>query len=136
MNEPILVSACLLGLATRYDGQSKPDPFLIDLLSKKYLIPVCPEQLGGLPTPRVAAEIVGGDGLAVWMSKAKVLNKKGEDVTMAFCKGAKEVLRLAKLLGVKKAILKSRSPSCGISPKLGVTAARLLVEGIKIEEWG
>ncbi len=136
MREPILVSACLLGLATRYDGRSKPDPFLINLLGKRYLIPVCPEQLGGLPTPRPAAEIVGGDGLAVWMAEAKVLNQASEDVTIAFCKGAEEVLRLAKLLGARRAILKSRSPSCGISPRLGVTAARLIIEGIKVEEWG
>lgn len=136
MAEIILVSACLLGFRTRYDGKTKPDPTLISLWPEKFFLPLCPEQLGGLPTPRSPAEIVGGDGLAVWEGKARVINRTGEDVTQAFVQGAEEVLRVVRLLGVRRAILKSRSPSCGLHPKLGVTAARLLTEGLSLEEWG
>ncbi len=136
MGEPILVSACLFGLCTRYDGASKEDPTILSLLPEARFIPVCPEQLGGLPTPRPPAEIIGGDGLAVLEGRARVINQQGEDVTQAFIKGAEEALRLAKLFGVRRAILKSRSPSCGLTPKVGVAAARLLAAGITVEEWG
>jgi len=136
LREIILVSACLLGMRTRYDGQSKPDPFLCALWPQKFFLPLCPEQLGGLPTPRLPAEIVGGDGLAVWQDQAQVLNRAGKEVTRQFKQGAKEVWRIVRLLGIKKAILKSRSPSCGLTPKLGVTAALLLAQGLVVEEWG
>jgi len=132
----IIVSACLLGFRTRYDGKTKADPTLLSLWPEKIFLPVPPEQLGGLPTPRPPAEIIGGDGLAVWEGKARVINRAGEDVTQAFLKGAEEVLRVVRILGVRKALLKSRSPSCGLNPKLGVTAARLLAEGLRVEEWG
>ncbi len=136
MSELILVSACLLGLRTRYDGKAKPDQALMDLWSQCHFLPLCPEQLGGLPTPRLPAELVGGDGLAVWEGKARVINRAGQDVTQAFKQGAEEVLRIVRLLGIRRAILKSRSPSCGLTPRWGVTAARLLAEGLKVEEWG
>ena len=99
----ILVSACLLGVACRYDGKSKPDEDVIKLTEKHNLIPFCPEITGGLPTPRHPSEIVGD----------KVVNNKGEDVTMQYEKGAKEALRIAKLFNCKYAILKEKSPSCG-----------------------
>ncbi len=127
-----LVSACLLGLRTRYDGASKAVPWLER--KAKHLVPVCPEQLGGLPTPRPPAEIVGGDGLAVLEGQARVINAQGEDVTSAFVRGAEEVLRLAKLLKPTGIILKARSPSCGLSPKIGVCAALLRLYGFSLLE--
>jgi len=136
VSELILVSACLLGLRTRYDGKAKPESTLLSLWPKARFLPLCPEQLGGLPTPRLPAELIGGDGLAVWEGKARVINRAGEDVTQAFKQGAEEVLKIVRLLGIRRAILKSRSPSCGLTPRWGVTAARLLAEGLKVEEWG
>jgi len=99
----ILVSACLLGVACRYDGKSKPNEDVIALMNKYNLIPFCPEVTGGLPTPRHPSEIVGD----------KVLNDIGEDVTAQYNKGAEEALRIAKMYNCKYAILKEKSPSCG-----------------------
>lgn len=130
----ILCSACLLGIKCRYDGKSKANKKIIELSKKEILIPVCPEQLGGLPTPRELAEQRG----------KKVITKSGKDVTKNFKMGAKQVLKLAKLFGIKKAILKQKSSSCGcgkiydgsFTRKLikgdGVTTALLKGEGIKI----
>ncbi|AEH44791.1 protein of unknown function DUF523 [Thermodesulfatator indicus DSM 15286] len=131
---PVLVSACLLGLSTRYDGTSKESDLIKSLGKKYFLIPFCPEQLGGLTTPRPAADLYGGDGLAVIEGKAKVITKDGQDVTEAFVRGAYESLKLARLLKIKRAFLKARSPSCGLSPLMGVTAALFSLEGFKIEE--
>jgi len=86
---------------------------VMKLCSEETLIPVCPEQLGGCPTPRVPSEIADGDGADVLDGKSRVMNKNGEDVTEYFIKGAQEVLKIAKTMGIKKAILKARSPSCG-----------------------
>jgi len=106
-------------------------------------IPVCPEQLGGLPTPRALSNIVKGDGKTVLAGGAQVTNSLGEDVTAAFIKGARETLKLARITGAKKAILKDKSPSCGLNTPycetdtgygLGVTAALLLSAGIEIIE--
>jgi len=99
----ILVSACLLGCSCRYDGKSKPCEQVIQLAKKHTLIPVCPEQLGGLPTPRPPSEIQG----------EQVISNQGRDVTLEYRKGAEEALRLFRLLSCDLAILKSRSPSCG-----------------------
>ena len=99
----ILVSACLLGLCCRYDGQSKQNERVLHLMEKHELIPVCPEQLGGLPTPRPPAEIRDG----------RVINTLGQDVTAQYEKGAAEALRLYDLLHCDCALLKARSPSCG-----------------------
>lgn len=86
---------------------------VMKLCSEETLIPVCPEQLGGCPAPRVPSEIADGDGADVLDGKSRVMNKNGEDVTEYFIKGAQEVLKIAKTMGIKKAILKARSPSCG-----------------------
>ncbi len=99
----ILVSGCLLGIACRYDGKSKPCPPIIELINKYNLIPFCPEVTGGLPTPRPPSEIVGD----------KVLNTEHQDVTKQYKKGAEEALHIAKLYKCKYAILKEKSPSCG-----------------------
>lgn len=131
---PVLVSACLLGCPCRYDGAGRADARVLALVKTHRLIPVCPEQLGGLPTPRPPAERVG----------ERVLASDGTDVTPAFARGAEETLRLARLLGCTAAILKARSPSCGngqiydgtFSGRLvsgsGVTAALLLQNGIAV----
>ena len=104
--ENILISACLLGVACRYDGCRKPlPPTVIEQLQKQYhLIPICPEIMGGLPTPRIPAEI---------QSDRRVLRSDGVDVTENYRKGAEEALRLAELFHCKLALLKEKSPSCG-----------------------
>ena len=99
----ILVSACLLGHACRYDGQSKPHANVSELLKKHTLVPICPEVQGGLPTPRPPAEIKGD----------RVINNEGRDVTEFYLRGAQAALELAKILGADTAVLKQRSPSCG-----------------------
>lgn len=99
----LLISACLLGLPCRYDGASKPQPWAEALAAKHELVPVCPEQLGGLPTPRAPSERRGG----------QVVMNSGADVTAQYRRGAECTLTLCRLLGCEAAILKERSPSCG-----------------------
>ncbi len=132
----VLVSACLLGVNCRYNGIPKEEPAVKELLAKEdiTLIPVCPEQLGGLPTPRTPSERKG----------KSVISSEGENRTVAFQRGAEETLRLAKLYGCETAILKERSPSCGnreiydgsftgtVVPGEGVTAELLRVTGVKV----
>jgi len=142
----ILVSACLAGINCRYDGRSNRCEAVEKLLASGEALPVCPEQLGGFSTPRPAAEIIGGTGAHVLDGKARVMNKEGKDVTEGFVKGACETLKIARLAGAKKAVLKSKSPSCGLraiydgsfTGKLingsGVTAELLRRNGIKIIE--
>jgi len=132
----ILVSSCLLGVRSRYDGGQKASLGLLKDLLKDGVIPICPEQLGGLPTPRPPAEIVGGDGLDVLRGTALVVDSQGTDVTRAFLQGAEEALKIARLIGADMAILKSRSPSCGLGPVVGVTAALFLLNGIHLKEIG
>jgi uncharacterized protein YbbK (DUF523 family) len=129
-----LCSACLLGIHCRYDGKIKTYPKIMALAKKEVLIPVCPEQLGGLPTPREPCEQNG----------RKVFTESGEDVTASFVLGAEQGLKIAKIYGIKDAILKARSPSCG-SGKVydgsfsgnivqgdGVTADLLKKNGIRV----
>ena len=130
----MLCSACLLGVCCRYDGRSKPHKGVLSLLGQETLIPVCPEQLGGLPIPRPPAEIQG----------TRVMARDGADVTRAFQKGAQEVLRIARLRSIEKALLKQRSASCGcgqiydgtfsgnVIPGDGVTTALLKAGGIEV----
>jgi len=140
-----LCSACLLGIKCAWDGKDRyKNERVIELLKKEVLIPVCPEQLGGLSTPRIPQEIQGCSGEKVLDGKCKVKNKSDEDVTKQFIKGAEETLKIAKLLGIKEFIAKQKSPSCGcgktydgtFSGKLidgdGVTTALLKRNGIKI----
>lgn len=130
----IIVSACLVGLCTRYDGEIKENPEVNVLLQNKNWVPVCPEQLGGLPTPRPAADITDGNGHDVLSGQAKVLSKSGEDFTKQFVHGAHQVLLLAKRLDCKAAVLKARSPSCAVKGTIGVTAALLEQNNIIIQE--
>ena len=102
--EKILISACLIGLNCKYNSGNNENKKLVELMQRKDLIPICPEQLGELKTPRTAAE----------RKCDKVVTKDDINVTEQYQKGAEEVLNLAKRLHIKKAILKSRSPSCGI----------------------
>jgi len=141
LSETVIVSACLLGINCRYDGANSVDESLIEQLKDSHVVPVCPEQLGGLPTPRAAAEICGGDGFDVLSGLARVVNIEEEDVSEQFIKGAKEVLEIAGLAGAKKAYLKEKSPSCGVSlikcgnlekNGSGVLAAFLSKEGIEL----
>ncbi len=129
-----LVSACLIGLCTRYDGQSKKNPDCLATLKDVVWIPVCPEQLGGLPTPREAADITGGDGQDVLNGKARVLTKGGVDLTADFIRGAEQVLHIARSQNIQAALLKARSPSCAVTGTIGVTAALLQKSGIEVTE--
>ena len=140
-----LISACLLGIRCAWSGDDKYRSDRAIKLSKlELLIPVCPEQLGGLATPRAPQEIQGGAGEDVLNGKCKVMNKNGKDVTGQFIRGAEETLKIAKQLKVKEFIAKSGSPSCGcgqiyngsFSGRLidgdGVTTALLRRNGIRI----
>jgi len=113
MPEPVLISACLLGANTRYDGTNNLNRKLLRRLSGSRLVPVCPEQLGGLPTPRPASFFSGGGGKEVLEGRARVINAAGQDVTQQFVRGAHEVLLIAQALGANEAYFKSRSPACG-----------------------
>lgn len=124
-----LVSACLLGINCRYDGGTKRNEALMRLASEGRVIPICPEQLGGCPTPRSRSEISGGDGADVLCGRCKVITFEGDDVTAHFVKGAEETLRLALSCGVKKAVLKARSPSCGFGQIYDGTFGGVLKEG-------
>ncbi|HIP40851.1 MAG TPA: DUF523 domain-containing protein [Desulfocapsa sulfexigens] len=130
-----LVSACLMGLCTRYDGTIKPDAESKNFLKGCIRIPVCPEQLGGMPTPRPAADIKDGDGFDVLQGTASVCTKDGEDVTAPFVRGAQQVLQIAKSNEIKGICLKARSPSCAVSGTIGVTAALLKKHGYKLYEF-
>ncbi|MEL7977478.1 DUF523 domain-containing protein [Isoptericola sp. F-RaC21] len=110
---PVLVSACLAGVPCRYDGRAKPDAALVADVEAGRAVPACAEVLGGMDTPRPAAEIVGGDGHDVLDGAATVRTVDGEDVTAPFVRGAEAVADLAASHGVTTAVLQARSPSCG-----------------------
>ena len=138
MKEKLLVSACLLGENCKYSGGNNYTPAVEALKEKFDVISVCPEQMGGLPTPRIPAERVG----------EKVLTREGTDVTAEYRKGAEDALAIAKANGVKFAVLQERSPSCGsecvydgtfsgkLIPGQGVTAQLLEEHGIKVYSSG
>ena len=108
-----VISACLLGIPCRYNGAGKPDKKAIELFLKGKAVPLCPEIIGGLKTPRPACEIVGGAGIDVLNGKADIKDQKGKKYNQQFIKGAEKSLEITKKLGIKKALLKSGSPSCG-----------------------
>ncbi|MBF8808287.1 MAG: DUF523 domain-containing protein [Enterococcus lacertideformus] len=107
------ISSCLGGVLCRYDGQEKLIPQLKKLVDEGKAVMICPEVMGGLLIPRSPAEIVGGDGFDVWNNQAKVITKKGEDVTHAYQKGAILAYQKLKEQGINIVILKAKSPSCG-----------------------
>ncbi len=108
----IAVSSCLLGMAVRYDASHKLFSPLKVLADQQLAIAICPEVLGGMSTPRPAAEIVGGDGFDVWQGSARVMDVSGEDVTDAFIAGAKKALTILKEHHITHVVLKANSPSC------------------------
>lgn len=130
----LLISACLLGCRCRYDGAAKPHPAVEALAARYELVPVCPEQMGGLSTPRPPAERRGN----------RVVTENGTDVTAQYVRGAEEAVRLCTLLGCGAALLKERSPSCGrgqvydgtfsrtLTAGDGVTAERLTALGVPV----
>lgn len=134
MKEMLLVSACLLGENCKYNGGNNYDPVVESLGGRFELVPVCPEQLGGLPVPRTPSERVG----------EKVLNREGADVTDAFRLGAEKTLAIAAAHGIRRAVLQERSPSCGygaiydgsfsgkLVPGTGVAAQLLAEHGIQV----
>jgi uncharacterized protein YbbK (DUF523 family) len=108
-----VVSACLAGAPCRYDGRARTDDGVVADVEAGTAVPVCPEALGGLPTPRRPAELVGGDGADVLDGRARVVDDEGTDVTAQYLVGAERALALARGIGVTEAVLQQRSPSCG-----------------------
>lgn len=141
---PIVVSACLAGCACRFDGSANTDDQVSRLVAEGRVVLVCPEEDGGLGTPRPPAEIVGGDGWDVVAGRARVVTRAGIDVTEQYLAGARQALEAARRSGADTAILKARSPSCGkgqiydgsFSRTLrrgdGVTVALLQANGIRV----
>jgi uncharacterized protein YbbK (DUF523 family) len=143
--EKILVSRCLLGHRVRYDGgASWPFDLLEQWIEEGRVVPLCPEVAGGLPTPRAAAEIPGGQGGQVLDGIAAVITTDGEDVSAQFLEGARQALELVQKHGIRVAVLKANSPSCGnlltydgtfSGVKVngeGVTAALLKRHGVRV----
>lgn len=139
----IIVSACLAGFNTRYDGTNCGHPEVIKLVASGKAMPLCPEQLGGLSTPRPAISFVGGDGYTLLnrIGGVRAMGIDGIDYTQNLINGANEVLRIAKMFNINKTILKDGSPSCGVfkvwvnNEKVegcGVTTALLKTNDIKV----
>ncbi|MEE4255187.1 MAG: DUF523 domain-containing protein [Desulfuromusa sp.] len=140
---PIIVSSCLLGLKTRYDGTDNHCQAVVDFIKNNGFtpIPVCPEQLAGLPTPRSKCWFSEGDGAAVLSGHGKLINENMDDVTKVFISGAQECLKIAELTNCQMAILQQRSPSCGsqkiyrneeLVEGIGMTTAVLRKNGVKV----
>ena len=136
----VLVSACLLGLRTRYDGTSAPAQAAIDLLKRGEAIPVCPEQLAGLPTPRPKCTLSGGAGKGLTSGKTRVVTENGEEITERMKEACIQIVELARTCGATSALLKEGSPSCGIketsidwkrTPGSGALAAILQKAGLE-----
>jgi uncharacterized protein YbbK (DUF523 family) len=139
----IIVSSCLLGIYSKYDGGDNARELLLRHVSLGKFIPLCPEQLGGMPTPRQPAELVLADPTGPAAGR-RVLTKDGADVSRQFHRGAAEVLAIARSFPVTAAILKERSPSCGVHkiydgsfggiliPGQGLTAALLRQQGLPV----
>ena len=142
----VLISACLVGDRVRYDGKRVPltHPLLNKWHQKGMLVKVCPEVSGGLNIPRPPAQIVNGNGLDVLKGRSQVVNIEGQDVTGPFIKGAEYAFTLARENNIDMAILKEKSPSCGVHqiydgrfdshliPGFGITAALLKQNGIRV----
>ena len=126
------ISACLAGVCCRYDGQANEIKALKQLVADQKAVIVCPEVLGGLPTPRTPAEIVGGDGFAVWEGRARVVDQTGRDVTLAFQQGAKRAHEKLQAAQVTTLILKAKSPSCGSRLIYDGTFSGVKVNGVGV----
>ena len=139
----IIVSACLVGVNCRYDGGSRRNARVLKLLKGESFIPLCPEQLGGLPTPRPSSQITRSNGTEIISRRSRVISSEGEDVTRQFLKGAREALKITRLSGATRVIHKERSPACGVNyiyhgkklvKGMGVFTALLLREGIEVRD--
>jgi len=137
----ILVSACLLGINCRYDGGHCRHDTILSSVPRECCLPVCPEQLGGLPTPRPPTEIVTGTGVNILNGRTSIINSEGCNVTEYFLRGARQALEITRLFGITTAVMKERSPSCGvfhivrndaIVEGIGITAALLESAGITL----
>ncbi|MBW1678828.1 MAG: DUF523 domain-containing protein [Deltaproteobacteria bacterium] len=137
----ILVSACLVGINCRFDGTNKLNEKVLNFCQNKGFIPICPEQLGGLSTPRIPAEIVSGDGNDVLKGMSRVINERGEDVTEIFIRGGKKTFKIIELMKISKVIFKDMSPSCGVhwiyhngelKSGVGVTTSIVKEAGIQV----
>lgn len=146
MGKIAVVSACLIGIPCAYDGKGRISrPLLEKLIGYHAVVAICPEVLGGLKVPREKAEIVGGDGEAVLLGKAKVVNEKGDDITKYYLKGALRAIEIVKNAEAEEAFLREWSPACAVleiydgtftGKKIkgkGVFSALLEKEKIKIE---
>ena len=114
MTPRIIISACLAGLHTRYDGKAKPHPQLREIAERAVLVPICPEILGGLGIPRPPCHFVGGDGAALLRKEARLIDKNGIDRTSSFLRAADECMRIVELVSPGMIIFKEGSPSCGV----------------------
>lgn len=138
----VLVSACLIGEACRFDGRSKRSERVMAALEGKEVVPMCPEVGSGLPIPRPPVELSGGTGVDVWAGRARALEREGGvDRTEAFQRGARMALEAARKFGATVALMKEKSPSCGtqrvyeagkLRPGEGIAAALLRAEGITV----
>jgi uncharacterized protein YbbK (DUF523 family) len=137
----VLMSACLVGLRTRYDGSSRPHPFLDYIAKNCIIVQVCPEILGGMGIPRPASRFIGGDGAAVLCGNARLEDAFGQDRTLEFVRGAEETVAMLRLVGPDLIIFKEGSPSCGVkrinlggekTRGVGVATALLSAAGIPI----
>lgn len=126
---PVLVSACLAGRACAYDGSARPDETILELVREGRAILVCPEEEGGLGTPRPAAEIAGGSGEAVLDGRAQVVTDGGIDVTAQYLEGARIAVVRARDQGCAAAVLKARSPACGCGHIYDGSFSKTLREG-------
>lgn len=138
-----LISSCLCGVNCKYSGGNNLNKKCLDLIEEGNVVLVCPEQLGGLSTPRMPAEIIGKSE-NILEGIDKIVDKNNIDVTKEFLKGAEETLKIANLYKIKKAILKEGSPSCGVNyvydgsftgKKIkgnGLTAELLIKSGIEV----
>ena len=129
LDGPILVSACLAGRACAYDGGDRAHEAIMKLVAEGRAVLVCPEDEGGLGTPRPASEIIGGDGADVLAGRAEVRTKEGRDVTGEYIAGARLAVERAAGQGCNAAILKARSPACGCGAIYDGTFSRSISEG-------
>ena len=115
----IAVSSCLLGINCKYNGKSNYNEEILKLKEKYEIVPICPEVLGGLPTPRIPSEIINN----------KVINQEGTDVTLEYVTGANKALQILKENNIKISILKAKSPSCGKGEIYDGTFSHTIIEG-------
>jgi uncharacterized protein YbbK (DUF523 family) len=143
MPQSILVSACLLGLLSRYDGRTKHHDQVLDFLRRNNLrpVPVCPEQLAGLPTPRAKTFFLSGSGTEILDGNGRMVQKSGRDMNTLFIRGAEETMKVVRLTGCRQALFKEGSPSCGVHRVYreeaivqgqGVTTALLRRNGLRV----